>query len=205
MKVLTSILGSALFVACSSVPDLVNIHYDSGSEIDASVLVDAAVPEFDAGDASRPRDCPDVAPGFGAACTKPGAVCLYGKEPDPGCRQEVECTAKGKWDFSNYYGRCGWIKCPTVKPSATDRCTEAVTTSGGCWWADGTYCACEYEGNWQCYAPTTTTDCPVTFPNAGSACAKEGLSCAYCGKWGAHCTNGAWSARLYAGRPCPAP
>jgi hypothetical protein len=205
MKCLTLPLLCALSIACASVPDVVNVPDDLGAEVDAAAPVDAAVPEFDAGDASPPLGCPVVAPGFGTACTKRGSVCLYGNSPDPGCRQEVECTDKGKWDFSNYYGSCGWIKCPSAKPSATDRCTEAVTTQGGCWWSDGTYCACGYEGPWKCYAPTTTPGCPATFPNEGSACAKEGLSCAYCETRTAVCERGAWETEHRSGRVCPMP
>jgi hypothetical protein len=200
-----------LVVACTTAPNGESAPDGEVSSLDAGPAAENdAGWEFDGGslDASADSDakpapsCPTVEPQLRTACQ--GKLrCRYGDDPDPACRYNVSCK-KDEWALTNNIDGCGWIQCPTAKPSSTDRCTDSPATSGGCWWADGTYCACGYGKNWKCYAPGLATGCPKTPPNSGSACTSQGLKCSYCGLYENTCTSGVWL-DVNGGRSCPAP
>lgn len=140
--------------------------------------------------------CPPQPPTLGGACDVPGTAgsppCTYGNDPLPECRQAFVC-ADGLWGHADgAFGPCSSMTaCPPSPPAGGSDCSG--TSSPECVYPDGTFCSCgSFAGpEWLCYVPAG--GCPKLVPNAGTACAMEGLSCGYEGcNLEVFCHEGVW-------------
>jgi hypothetical protein len=201
-----------------------SIGIDAGTSADATPG-DAAPGDAAAGDATAPdvtmdvlgfeiisippHDpnyvCPTaVAPGLcpaDAPMTGPcqGAwTCEDGDRIDVNCRRRWACSG-GAATVSRPCSDGGFI-CPPVAQSGT-----ACGAIGGlCSYADGSFCRCDFSGNWVCAsAPIpapSTANCPAQVPFAGTACDQDLIDCMYggCDGYIAACCGGVWIVRFHA-------
>lgn len=154
------------------------------------------------GDAADPGDetCPSALPMDGAPCSLPAMSyythCTYGDYVVPACRMSASCSlATTGFTVWTVGGGCyADPRCGVTAPKSGERCAVA----GLCGYVDGSLCECSTGpegGRWSCFR--LEPGCPTFIPNAGAACATEGLSCTYgptlCG-WGtrATCASGRW-------------
>jgi hypothetical protein len=93
--------------------------------------------------------------------------------------------------------------CGPTEPTQGTTCMGSVGSDTVCVYG-ATMCLCGCAGGfcgmpftWSCSAPPTNSGCPAVVPNDGTACAAEGVECAYgdpCTATGSivDCTKGVW-------------
>ena len=124
--------------------------------------------------------CPCEPPTLGDSCEvvfSGVAMCSYGTEQLPGCRQTFSCV-HGEWQIFDplLVGGCPKAgECPATRPADGDACT--LMKPEVCGFEDGTLCTCILPG-WSCFKPTPTPGCPDSLPNAGTPCSVQ-LICGY--------------------------
>ena len=146
------------------------------------------------GGGSAPLGCPTSEPVSGQPCD-PLEVpqmfvtwCEYGDDPRPACRSKAECVARASeppvWQ----------VDVPACPPLSDVGCPQGsrMPTGGDCTpdklclYTDGWQCGCPGTCNtpsgtvpcWSCVGGPPEP-CPVVAPDAGQACALDGVRCGY--------------------------
>jgi hypothetical protein len=208
---------AAIVSACSGKTTDDGAGGDGGSQSDGA--------QSDA--APRPPDCPASAPADGDACSHDQLVCEYGDDFDPRCNVVRVCSGT-RWASPVSFGGTASCPTtpPTVPPNPSDCAPTraAVPTGTACSSSstcsyDGSTCfcarycpsypirqpdcdagqtvgCCNATVQWNCFDGPPF--CPTPRPRVGSACSKEGDSCAVsapveCGQPTLDCTKGVWT------------
>ena len=171
---------------------------DGGNGTDSSPISDAGSP-----------NCPSALPTQGSACSKLGAWCEYGSDPNLNCNAIAQCTSSG-WQISTPVPGCPTPTNPSACPATFSsvpvgqHCGDLVGTT--CDYPQG-FCGCNVPvsgpypedasavATWMCDAPEP--GCPMPRPKLGTVCSQEGLQCDYSSctlptGTSVVCQNGAW-------------
>jgi hypothetical protein len=150
--------------------------------------------------------CPGAPPQDGAGCSQDGLLCAWGDDPRGElCRTAATCSA-GHWKVTPPEATfCTPLQDVGACP---DDLGASCTMDSTCTKPDGSSCRCTNcrptapicgamsTPAWYCPQSPTTTGCPPTPPNFGTACAAEGVDCNYfffeCGTPDRVCSNGIW-------------
>lgn len=174
-----------------------------------------------------PPDCPATVPAEGTSCSKDQILCEYGSDYDPRCNTQRVCST-GTWASPVGFGgrpTCPSTP-PTVgpNPAACAPTRASVPVGAACSGGDscaydgstcfcGRFCpnypirqpdcdggttvgCCDAKVQWNCFDGPAF--CPQPRPRVGSACAKDGESCAVsspveCGQATIVCKGGVWT------------
>ena len=200
----------------------------SGKTVDTGAPgADASFQDGGGGDASPlAPGCPATLPAEGTACTRDQLLCEYGDDFDPRCNKIRVCSTD-RWASPVSFGGAPHCptSVPTVPPNPPDcPATRAAVPTGTCTSTSacnysastcscGRFCpsypirqpdcdagvtgpCCDAKVQWNCFDGPAY--CPTPRPRVGTACTKDGDSCAVsppveCGQATLQCEKGIWN------------